>query len=525
MKTKKGPIALIILDGFGMAPARETNAISQANKPFFDSLIKNNPTTLLAASGLSVGLPIGEFGNSEVGHMTIGSGIIQYQSLPRIDDTIKRGLFFDSPGLVKVAEKMHKNENSNLHLVGLLGTGGVHSHQRHLEALLKWAKQEKLKKRVFLHLFIDGRDTDKQSGIKFMEDIVKFCKKNKIGEVASIGGRHYGMDRNRHWDRTEIAYKSIVDGKAENISRDPIEAIETSYENKIFDEEIKPTVIVNKKDQPVATVESGDSLIFFNFRSDRAIQMTRALSQIDFDNFTTKKLNDFSILTFTNYEEDLPVDVLFSPRKIDNPLAKIISDKGLTQMHLAETEKYAHVTYFLNGCHEDPFAGEDRLLIPSPGVTSYDQKPEMSAEELTQNILKIIEADKHNFLVINYANPDMVAHTGNLAATIGAVECVDKCLTKVIPAIEKKGGMAFIVGDHGNAEELVNVLTGRADKEHNVYPVPFIVTGIGTDKKSNFNQNTLALSQPTGTLADIVPTILTQMGIDIPEEINGQKLF
>ncbi|MFA7662944.1 MAG: 2,3-bisphosphoglycerate-independent phosphoglycerate mutase [Patescibacteria group bacterium] len=524
MKIDKRPIALIILDGFGMAPPRETNAISQAKKPFFDLLIKNYPTTLIEASGLSVGLPQGEFGNSEVGHLTLGSGIIRYQSLPRIDNTIFNGSFFNAPGLEKIAEGLHQNKNSKLHLMGLLGTGGVHSHQRHLEALLQWADQQKLNDRVYLHLFLDGRDTDKQSGLRFMQDILKFCKKNDVGRVASIGGRYYGMDRNHNWDRIELAYRAIVEGKSKNIFNDPIIAIETAYENKIFDEEIKPTVIVDKNDQPIATIDSGDSLIFFNFRADRAIQMTQALSQKKFNEFETKKLNQLSILTFTQYEDDLPVDVLFAQQRIENPLARILSQHKLKQIHLAETEKYAHITYFLNGGREEPFAGEDRILIPSPDVTSYDKKPEMSAGELTKNILKIIENNKHDFLAINYANPDMVAHTGNVSATVKAVEFVDQCLSKIIPAIEKKGGVAFVVGDHGNAEELVNLLTKQVDKEHNVYPVPFI--GVGSNnRKGNFNQKSLALASPIGTLADVAPTILAEMGIVIPEEMSGQNLF
>lgn len=525
MNKKHKFTALIILDGFGIAPPNEGNAIALAKKPYFDHLIKNYPTTLLEASGINVGLPRGEFGNSEVGHMTLGSGLVRYQNLPRIDSSIKNGDFFKLPQLDKIKSKLAKNPEAKLHLMGLLGPGGVHSHQRHLEALIKWSRQEKLGDRVFLHLFTDGRDTDKQSALGFAKELIKFCKKNKAGEVASIGGRYYGMDRNRNWDRTEIAYQAIVNGESKNMAKDPVSVLKKSYANEVYDEEILPTAIVDKKNNPIATVDSGDAMIFFNFRADRSIQMSRALTKKDFHHFETKKLTDFELFTFTKYENNLDAEIFFSERKIELPLAKILSQQGLKQIHLAETEKYAHVTYFFNGRSKDVFDGEEWLLIPSPDVTTYDKQPEMSAQQLTQKIAQAIDAKKHDFMLINYANPDMVGHTGNLEATVKSVEYIDKCLKEVVTKIEKNGGQAFIVADHGNAEEMINLLTGRVDKEHNVYPVPFIGVGLEGSSKGNFDYKALALSQPSGTIADVAPTILDGFGIEIPKNMTGRGLF
>ena len=520
------PTVLIILDGFGIAPASQSNAVSSAKQPFFESLTKDYPMVLLQASSEAVGLPWGEVGNSEVGHLNIGSGILQYQSLPRINKSISTGQFFKLPTLKKTAENIKSGDNK-LHIMGLIGNGGIHSSQDHLEALINFAKGEKLKKKVFLHLFVDGRDTAKDIGREFMKDTLKLCKKTRIGEVASVGGRFYGMDRNNNWDRIEKAYQSIVNGKSNKTFKDPLRAIEESYKAKIYDEEMVPVTIVDKGDRPVATIEDGDTVIFFNFRADRARQITETLVNPKFDKFESKKFKKLNVVTFTEYQKDLKVDVLFAPELIKNPIAKIFSDYDINQLHAAETEKYAHVTFFLNGMKEDPFNGEERVLVPSPGVNSYDQKPEMSADKLTDEVLKALKKEKFGFIVINFANPDMVGHSGNYKATVKAVEAVDNCLKRLVPEIAKAGGISFIVSDHGNAEEMINPGTGAIDKEHNMYPVPFLAVSNKLVGKPNPNiiDGNISLLTPAGILSDVAPTILKTIGLEKPIEMTGTNLF
>lgn len=513
------PVALIVLDGFGIAPAGKSNAISLAQKPFIDSLFASYPTVLLEASSEAVGLPWGEVGNSEVGHLTIGSGILRYQSLPRIDKSISTGQFFKLPPLNKVIDRVKKNKGA-LHLIGLIGKGGVHSSQDHLEALINFARTAKINRRVYLHLFLDGRDSARDAGKDFVVQLLQLCRKEKTGEIASIGGRFYGMDRNNNWDRIKKSYDAIVLGQSAKTAQDPVEIIEQSYANNIFDEEFEPTVIVDKKNQPVGPINDGDTVIFFNFRADRARQLSQTLVAKDFKEFANKKFSDLMLVTFTEYDQNLPAEVLFEPENITNPLAKIFSDYNVKQLHIAETEKYAHVTFFLNGGMEQPFAGEERILVPSPAVTSYDQKPEMSAFEMTKELLKAIKSEQYGFIAVNYANPDMVGHTGNLPATIKAIEAVDECLSKVVPAILEQGGIAFIVGDHGNAEELFNLATGQVDKEHNMYPVPFTVVA---QRFASANQATddLSLMQPAGILSDVAPTILEVVGLPKNPDMTG----
>lgn len=526
MSSTKHPLALIILDGLGIAPPSPTNAVSVAHKPFFDSLLKRYPAMLLQASGMNVGLPQGEVGNSEVGHTTIGSGILRYQSLPRIDKAIEDKSLFEMPLLLEAAKRVRESEKK-LHLIGLIGNGGVHASQSHLLALLEFCRKEKIGKQTFIHAFTDGRDTAKDIGAQFMEDLLESCKKIKAGEVASVGGRFFGMDRNRSWDRIQKAYDAIVLGQSPFTSRDPVEAIKDSYAKQVFDEEMEPVVIVNRKGQPLATVEDGDTILFFNFRADRARELTQALVTPSLKHVRTKTFSDLKMITFTEYEKNLPVNVLFPVEIIKNPLAKIFSEEGFTQLHIAETEKYAHVTFFLNGMVEQSFEGEERILVPSPAVPSYDQKPEMSAFEVTDHILKSLALGSHDFYAINYANPDMVGHTGNLSATVKAVEAVDQCLSKIIPEILKQHGTACILADHGNAEELVNPITGAIDKEHNMYPVPFIVAGNAYDGKPNpdLSQTDLSLIPPVGILSDVAPTLLTLAGLPLPPEMTGTHLL
>jgi 2,3-bisphosphoglycerate-independent phosphoglycerate mutase len=520
------PIVLIVLDGFGAAPPSNTNAVNLAKKPFLNSLLQNYPVNLLEASGLNVGLPQGEVGNSEVGHITLGSGILKYQSLPRINRSISTGKFFKLPILHNAVAKVKKN-SSKLHLIGLIGNGGVHASQEHLNALLSLVRKEKVNKQTYLHVFLDGRDTAKDTGQIFMDDLLKVMKKEKIAGIASLGGRYWGMDRNKNWDRTAKAYEAIVNGQAKIKHQDPLKAIGESYKKKIYDEELEPVVIVDKNDQPIANFADGDVVIYFNFRGDRGRQLTEAISLSNFKEFKTRKLKNLEMITFTEYKKGLPVEILFTPEEIKNPLAKIFSDLNLKQLHIAETEKYAHVTFFLNGLSEEKFAGEDRILIPSPAVASYDKKPQMAADQVTQEVLKALKQDKYDFIAINYANADMVAHTGNLKATVKAVETVDQALSKLVPEVVKKGGSVFIVADHGNSEELVNPITGEIDKEHNIYPVPFLVVNNKLVGQPNpgLAENDLSLLTPIGILSDFTPTLLKVAGLKIPREMTGRALL
>jgi len=479
---------------------------------------------LLEASGLSVGLPRAEVGNSEVGHTTIGSGILRYQSLPRIDKSISTGQFFKLSEIEQLASEV-KKRGGKLHLMGLIGNGGVHASQEHLEALITYAKKTKIWDKTFIHAFLDGRDTARNLGSHFMGELIKYCEED--GKIASICGRFYAMDRNKNWDRIEKAYQAIVLGDSSSQADDPMQAIKQSYEKEIYDEEFEPTVMVGKNGQPVATIEDEDVLVFFNFRADRARQLSEALVASDFDKFKVKKMPGLKMISFTEYEKGLKTKVLFPSQIVENPIARVIAEYNLTQLHIAETEKYAHVTFFLNGTREEKFSGEDRILVPSPAVASYDQKPEMSAPELCKNILKALKSDKYDFYAINFANPDMVGHTGNLLAAIKAVEAVDACLAKIIPEIVKRGGQAFILGDHGNCEEMVNLATGEIDKEHNIYPVPFIAVGNKFRDQSNLEimENDMSVLTPVGILADVAPTILTHMDLELPPEMTGTNLF
>lgn len=521
------PIALIVLDGFGVAPPDpKSNAIAAADTPYFDSLIQTYPSFLLKASGLDVGLPRDEVGNSEVGHKTIGSGILQYQSLPRIDKSIASGDFFKLPDLVAAAERVKKN-NSKLHFIGLLGNGGVHASQEHLEALLNFAAQHKLKDSVYVHGILDGRDTARDFGKGFVESLQAFMKKKKVGRIASLSGRFYAMDRNKNWDRTERAYKAMVRGESSQLYSDPIEAVTESYKAEVYDEEFIPVTITDKKGNPLATIDDGDVVVMFNFRADRARQLMQALTEKDFSKFPTKDFSDLEVVTFTEYEKGQNAKILFPPEIIEEPLAKIFSDHKLKQLHIAETEKYAHVTFFINGLREKAFPGEDRELIPSPAVTSYDQKPEMSAPEITQKLVENIDADAYDVYIVNYANADMVGHTGNFEATKEAIHALDKSLAQVVPAIVEKGGTVFIVADHGNAEVLENQLTTEFDKEHNPYPVPFIICNKKLEGQASpeIQDGDMSLMQPLGFLADVAPTILEAAGLPQPPEMTGSALI
>ena len=507
----KKPVMLMILDGFGIAKASDGNAVSLAKKPNFDRLIKEYPHSTLEASGMAVGLPEGQMGNSEVGHLNIGAGRIVYQELTRITKAIADGEFFENEELLK-AMKNAKENNSALHLMGLLSDGGVHSHINHLKGLLEFAKKEGLTK-VYVHAFMDGRDVAPSSGKEFIEKTEEMMKEIGVGKIATISGRYYAMDRDNRWERVELAYNAIVRGTG-NTANSAIEAIEESYKNDKTDEFVVPTVIL-ENGEPTATVKSGDSVVFFNFRPDRARELTRALTQKDFDGFNAEKL-DLTFVTMTQYDKTFEgVMVAFKPQTLKNTLGEFVANKGLNQLRIAETEKYAHVTFFFNGGVEKPNKNEDRALIASPKVATYDLKPEMSAYEVTEELIKRIDSDKYDMIILNYANPDMVGHTGVIPAAVKAIETVDECLGKIADKILEKNGSLFITADHGNAEVMIDPETGAPFTAHTTDPVPFV--WVSNDAKGKSLEN--------GKLSDIAPTMLHEMGLEAPEEMTGHSLI
>ncbi|MDO8584001.1 MAG: 2,3-bisphosphoglycerate-independent phosphoglycerate mutase [bacterium] len=518
------PVTLIIMDGFGIAPAGEGNAITSARMPFFNKLVQTYPAMTLQASGGAVGLTWGEMGNSEVGHLTIGAGRVFYQSLPRIDMAIASGEFFENKALLRAFETVKKT-NGRLHLMGLVSAGGVHASNEHLYALLDFCSRQKVLS-VAVHAFLDGRDTLYNSAGQFIQELEEKMRAMKVGEIASVAGRYYAMDRDNRWDRIEKAYQVIANGVGPQASTADA-AIQESYKAGVYDEQIVPTVIT-KKGKPVATVRPGDVMIFFNYRQDRARELTKAFVLPAFDAFPREKINDLYFVTFTEYEKSLPVEVAYPPQFIENSLAKVVSDAGLRQLHIAETEKYAHVTFFLNGMHEDAFPGEDRAIIPSPRVSSYDQAPEMSLGKITDRMEQEIAAGKYEFIVANFANPDMVAHTGDEKATITACEYVDQSLERIIKASLLVNGAVVITADHGNAEEVKNLMTGDTDKEHSTNPVPCIVVakeleGIKAPGGDVIGGD-LSLVQPVGMLADVAPTVCKLLGIEPSPDMSGQAL-
>lgn len=529
-KSKYKPVILVILDGWGVAPPSPGNAISRAKLPNFQKYIATYPALTLSASGNSVGLMWGEIGNSEVGHTNLGAGFIFYQTCPRINKTISDGSFFKNEAFLKAIDHVKKNK-SRLHLIGMISSGGVHSHIDHLYALLQLAKKEKVKE-VYIHAILDGRDTIYNTGKGFMEELLGKIKEIGVNaKIASISGRFYAMDRDNHWERTEKAFKAMALGASDEKFSDPVKAIEISYEkNKIFDEEFVPAVIIDH-DKPVAKILDKDGIIFFNFRADRARQLTEAFVLPGFDKFDRQiNYKDLFFCAMYLYDKDLPLDaVAFYPLEIKNPLAKVISDAKLKQLHIAETEKYAHVTYFLNGGQEEPYPHEDRIVIPSPRVASFAEKPEMSALKVTDEILKAVSENKYDFIVVNFANADIVGHTADLKATIKAVETIDKCLGKIVTLALSKNGVVLITADHGNAEELQNIKTGEIDKEHSTNPVPFIIIGNDWEGKNvghpDLVGNDLSLVQPSGILADVAPTVLKIMGLKQPVDMTGTPLI
>lgn len=526
---KYRPVVLIILDGWGIAPLARSNGISMAKTPTIDNLISSYPTMTLQASGESVGLPWGEMGNSEVGHLNLGAGKIIYQDLPRITNAILNGSFFKNNYFLAGIEAIRKSKGKlKLHLIGLVSPGGVHSYLEHLYALLELAKKEGLDD-VFIHAILDGRDTPYNSGINFINKLIGKTKELGIGAIASLSGRFYAMDRDNHWERIEMAYNAMI-GKPSKEKKyiDPIAAIEDSYKAKIYDEEFVPISLCGEDGSPKGPIMDGDIVIFFNYRADRARELTKAFV-LPSSKFDRNYMEDLTFICMTEYEKNLPVNIAFPPELIKNPLAKVISDAGLKQLHVAETEKYAHVTFFFNGGAEENFPGEERALIPSPRVESYAERPEMSGKEITNTVVKNINTEIFDFIVINFANADMVAHTGNMKATIEAIEFLDYCVKKIVDSVLVKNGALIITADHGNAECLVDIQTGCIDKEHSTYPVPVIIISNDLEGKNagkeDIVSNDLSLLTPSGILADIAPTVLNLMGLEKPPEMTGRSLI
>ncbi|NIA18413.1 MAG: 2,3-bisphosphoglycerate-independent phosphoglycerate mutase [Actinobacteria bacterium] len=523
------PVVLVILDGWGVTQPYSGNAISQADTQIIDRLTAQYPSMTLRASGEAVGLPWGESGNSEVGHLNLGLGRILYQDLPRINKAISDNSFYKNEVLLKAMEHAKKN-NSQLHLMGLISNGCVHSSIEHLQALLVMAKEHNIE-RVYIHAILDGRDTAYNSSFNFITSIERSIAEYGVGEIATISGRFYAMDRDNHWDRIAKAYLSMTEGKG-NKANSASEAIEKSYKKKIYDEEFAPTVIGQNGAPRLkeGLITDNDAVIFFNYRADRAREIVKAFVLPGFDKFARPKyLKNLLFVGFTEYEKSLPIEAAFPPEEIKNTLGEIISDAGLKQLRISETEKYAHVTYFFNGGQEVKSAGEEHELVPSPPVASYDLKPEMSANEVTDKLIKAVEEDEYDFILVNFANADMVGHTGNIKATIKAVEFADKCVGRIIKQVLPQGGCVIITADHGNAEVEFNMQTGTINKEHSANPVPLIIAGKQFEGKSIGVQDApggdLSLIKPQGILSDVAPTILKIMGIEKPPEMTGRSLI
>lgn len=503
---------LMILDGFGDNPNKDGNAIKLAKTPNIDKLMRKYQTQDIYTSGLSVGLPEGQMGNSEVGHTNIGAGRIVYQELTKITKSIEDGDFFTNPEFISAIENC-KKYNSKLHILGLVSDGGVHSHNRHLYGLLEMAKRRDFEN-VYVHCFLDGRDTPPASAESYILKLQDKMNEKGIGRIASLSGRFYAMDRDKRWQRVQKCYDALVNGKGVRAGN-AIKAIEDSYQKEVFDEFVEPTVIYNGED-PIATIGKHDSVIFFNFRPDRAREITRALVDTEFNEFETKKDLDLYFVCFTNYDETMPnVQVAFKKEPLVNTFGEYISKNGYTQLRIAETEKYAHVTFFFNGGEEKQYEGEDRILVPSPKVETYDMKPEMSAYEVTKKVLEAISEDKYDAIILNYANTDMVGHTGSLSAAIKAVETVDECVGEVVKLVEEKQGNLLITADHGNAEQMIDYKTGEPHTAHTTNPVPLIL--VTADKNLKLKQG--------GKLADLAPTMLDLMNLEKPEEMTGESLL
>ena len=506
----KKPVALIILDGFAFRDETFGNAVAQAKKPNFDRYWNNYPHSTLTAAGEAVGLPDGQMGNSEVGHLNIGAGRIVYQSLTRLNKSIREGDFFTNQAFLDAVAHVKAN-NSKLHIMGLLSDGGVHSHYEHMFALLKLAKQQGLED-VFVHGFLDGRDVGPATAISYIEETEKQMAEIGVGQFASIHGRYYAMDRDKRWDRVSLTYNVLVEGVGET-AESAVAGVKESYDKDVVDEFVVPFSI-QKQGKPVATIDDNDAVIFFNFRPDRAIQLSTVFTTDAFDGFalSAKHPKNLKFVSFTHYSDEVHAQVAYENDNLKNTIGEVLAANGKTQLRIAETEKYPHVTFFMSGGREEKFEGEERILIASPKVATYDLKPEMSAYEVTDALLEAIASDKFDGIILNFANPDMVGHSGMLEPTIKAIEAVDECLGKVVDAILEKGGAAIITADHGNSDEVLT-LEGKPMTAHTTNPVPVIVT------KPNL------ILRNGGILADLAPTMLELLEVSQPAEMTGKSLI
>ncbi len=498
---------LAILDGYGITEDESVSAITAANTPFIDSLFEKYPHSTLSASGLEVGLPEGQFGNSEVGHLNIGAGRIVWQELTRVNKDIEDGGFFNNEALLAAAKQARKA--GKVHVMGLFSDGGVHSHNNHLFALLRFFKDQGIDD-IYVHAFMDGRDTSPHGGARYVTEFQERAAETGAGKLASIVGRYYAMDRDRRWERTQLAYDLLAKGEG-RAATDPLDAVKASYEEGVTDEFIKPILL---DESPASRLQKGDPVIFYNIRGDRARQITSALTDPDFDGFETEKDLNLHYVCFTQYDKRFTnVEVAYPPLSLVNTLGEVVAKRGLKQLRIAETEKYPHVTYFFNGGVEDPNEGEDRKLIPSPKVPTYDHHPEMSAPELTDELVKLIRQDVYDMIILNYANPDMVGHTGDFDAAVKAVETVDQCMKRVIEAANEQGYKTIVIADHGNADRMKEI-DGSAHTAHTTARVPFIVVNAPEASKTE-----------DGILADVAPSLLRLMEIEQPEEMTGKALF
>ena len=501
------PLVLIILDGFGHSDSPEFNAIHAANKPVYDRLLASQPHGLISGSGMDVGLPDGQMGNSEVGHMNLGAGRVVYQDFTRVTKSIRDGEFFENPTICTAVDKA-VGAGKAVHILGLLSDGGVHSHQDHLVAMAELAAKRGAEK-IYLHAFLDGRDTPPKSAQHSIELMQATFTRLGKGRVASLIGRYFAMDRDNRWDRVEQAYSLIVDGKAEHRADYAVDGLIAAYERGESDEFVKATTI----GEPVR-VEDGDAVVFMNFRADRARELTRCFVEPGFNEFQRARVPALAgFVMLTQYAASIPAPSAFAPEGLTNVLGEYLANNGKTQLRIAETEKYAHVTFFFSGGREEPFAGEERILIPSPQVATYDMQPEMSAPEVTDRIVDAIENQRFDVIIVNYANGDMVGHTGVFEAAVKAVECLDKCVGRIVEALDKVGGEALITADHGNVEQMEDVMTGQAHTAHTCEPVPFIYVG-----KRNLT------IREGGVLADVAPTMLTLLGMSVPPEMTGRSI-
>lgn len=513
-KKRPKPVVLIVMDGVGVASPGPGNGITLADTKNLDALWPKYPHTYLEASGLNVGLPSGTDGNSEVGHMTLGSGKVIFQDLPRIDNAIHNGSFFENP-VLKDAFKHAKKTKGAVHVIGLCGTGQVHSSIEHLDALIKMGAQEKVNAdKFFIHAITDGRDSNMKAGLEILDRVEGMLAQRKVGRLVSIVGRAFAMDRNRNWKRTKIAYDLYTKGGA--TTQNWRKYLEDSYKKEIFDEYIEPVSIISAPGESAVVVEDGDAVIFFNFRPDRAYQITYAFEGKDFKEFEREQIKNLYYVGMTDYESGYPTNKAFPPEKIIKSFGSILSKEGLKQLRIAESEKFPHVTYFFNGAHKERSKGETWIEVPSPkDIPTYDLKPEMSQRYITEVLLDKIKQEDYDFVLVNFAGPDMVAHTGNIDATVKAMETCDECVGKIVEEVLAMGGYVFITADHGNAEEMIDTQTGQPDTKHSTNQVPLLIIGNGLDGREI----------PVGGLSDVAPTILDVMGVEVPAEMTGRNLL